>query len=93
MKVMKTISKLWLDSGKRLGVQKEFYFSQMWPPTSFGLLAQAFALSMFKDNYLYFQHCVSGIQRVEGNPLCVGVINSIEEGKRVFDGFSEEDLF
>ena len=93
MKVMKTISKIWLESGKRLGVTKDFYFSQIWPPTSYGLLTQAFALTMFKDNYLYFQHCVSGIQRIEGKPLCIGVIHNVEEGATFFDGFGEDDLF
>ena len=80
MKMMKAISKSWLDSGKRLGVLKNFYFSQIWPPTAFGLLSQAFALTMFKDNYVYFQHTVSGLQRIEDRPLCIGVIRTVKEG-------------
>ena len=92
MKVLKAIAKSWISSCKRSGVQKDFYFSQIWPPTSFGLLTQAFSLNIFKDNYTYFQHSVSGIQRVGDKPLCVGVIHSIEEGVNAFESFREEDL-
>ena len=93
MKMMKAISKFWLDSGKRLGVNKDFYFSHLWPPSLFGLISQALALISFKDNYSYFQHSVSGIQRFDGAPQCIGVIDSVDEGKRLFNGFEETDLY
>ena len=92
MKVMKMLSKSWLDCGKRLGVQKGFYFSHFWPPTSYGLLVQGLALSMFSDNFPYFQRSISGIQRAGDRPSCIGVINSVEEGERTFYGFTGRDL-
>jgi hypothetical protein len=92
MKVMKALSSGWLDCGKRLGIRKDFYFSHIWPPTAYGLLVQLLSLSMHRDNDSHFRQCVSEIQRVEGKPLCIGVINSIEEGERVFNGFLEGDL-
>jgi hypothetical protein len=93
MKIMKIITGYWMQSGRNVGIKRHFYFSQIWAPTFYGIIAQAIALCIFNKNYAYFQHCISGIQRIDGRPCCIGVIRNIDEGQTFFAGFSPSDLY
>jgi len=93
MKMMKLTSPYWRSSCKRLGTTSKFYFSHIWPPTLFGILSQTFGITLFNKNYAYFQHCIYGLQRSEeGRPFCIGVIDSLDEGKLQFKDFLAEDV-
>lgn len=94
MKLMKIVSGYWLSCAKRLKIRRNFYFSQIWGPTFFGILSQAIGICVFNNNYAYFQHCIYGIQRDDTNrPLCIGVTDNIDEMTSVFPDFTIEDLY
>lgn len=93
MKMMKLLSRYWISSGKRLGVSNHFYYSQLWPPTLFGILNQAFAISIFGNSYSYFQHCIMGLQKDEKSCNCIGVCEDIDECNKYFSDFTIEDLY
>ena len=94
MKMMKLLAPYWKSSGDRLGVNRKFYFSQLWPPSFLGILSNALALSTFNKNYTYLQHCAYGLQHSgDGKPLCIGVINNINEGQKYFEDLTPEDFF
>lgn len=93
LKVMKILSKYWLYSGKAININSKFYFSQMWPPTLFGILNQMFALSIYSNSYSYFQHCIRGLQKDDISCACIGVCEDINECKKYFSDFSIEDLY
>ena len=90
---MKILSKYWLYSGKAININSKFYFSQMWPPTLFGILNQMFALSIYSNSYSYFQHCIRGLQKDDVSCACIGVCEDINECKKYFSDFSIEDLY
>jgi hypothetical protein len=93
MKFMKNISAYWINSGKSIGILEHFYFSQIWAPTFYGIITQAFALSIFNKNYAYFQHCISGIQHIDNRPCCIGIAQNIYECNTYFKDFLIEDLY
>lgn len=93
MKFMKIISGYWVAYGNKLNVKRKFYFSVLYPTSFFGLFTQSIALVIFNKNYSYFQHCINGLQRVNHIPLCLGVIESMEEGKERFQGFDSDYLY
>ena len=93
MKLMKLLSKYWLSSGKNVNVSGHFYYSQLWPPTLFGILTQAFAISIFGNSYSYFQHCIMGMQKDENSCNCIGVCEDIDECSKYFPDFTIEDLY
>jgi len=90
---MKIFSKLWKGVGKYFNIRSGFYYTNLFPPTFYGIFVQLLALVLFPNNYNYFQHSISGLQRMDGKPLCIGIINNMEEGKRFFNTFCEEDLY
>ena len=93
MKTMKTLNPYWKSSGKKIGVDRGFYFSHLWPPSLFGILTQSLGLSLFNKNFTYFQHCIYGLQHNNnGKPLCIGVINNVSEGQRFFEDLTLEDF-
>lgn len=94
MKMMKIISSYWMTCSRRLCIKRNFYFSQIWGPTFFGIFSQAIGIAIFSNNYTYFQHCIYGIQRdPENKPLCIGVTDNIDEILNVFDDFKMDDLY
>lgn len=93
MKMMRILSKPWMRMSNKLLVKKKVYYSTLWPPTFFGILSQAFGIAIFNKNLTYFQHSIYGLQRDDnGHPLCIGVIDNIDEGTKYFKGFSFNDL-
>ena len=93
-KIMKIVSGYWVSCKRKMGVKRNFYFSQIWGPTFFGILSQAIGIKVFNNNYAYFQHCIYGIQRNDNNiPLCIGVTDNIDEMSEVFEDFVIDDLY
>jgi len=92
-RLMKAITEYWFFASRQLGIHGGFYFSHIWPPTFYGILSQSLAIAIFGKNYLYFQHCINGIQRKNNVPLCVGVIRDMNEGEKYFGDLKFEDLY
>lgn len=90
---MKTFSKLWKHAGNQYDIKKNFYFSNLWPPSIYGIFIQSIALAVHGGNYAYFQHALSGLQKGCGNPKCVGIVNDIEEAMEHFPDFKIEDMY
>lgn len=93
MYLMKSFTKVWRNIGAAYGMRGELYFSNLFPAAFYGMFVQSLALMLYPENYNYFQHSVSGLQRVGGKPLCIGMINSMEEAEQYFESFSQEDLY
>lgn len=93
IKLMKVLSKHWMESGKRIGIKNKFYFSHLWPTTLFGILVQMFAIVVYSDSYSYFQHCIRGLQKDDNHCACIGVCEDIEECMKYFPDFEIDDLF
>lgn len=90
--VLKAVFPYWKKSLRELGAGHRFSCSHLFPPTFYGVLVQAISLVLFNGNYSYFQHTINGLQRVNESPCCIGVINSIGEGIKYFEGFRKDDL-
>ena len=69
------------------------FHSMLNPYSSVGLYVQSIALAIYPNNYNYVQHAIRALQRKIDRPYCLGVINDVEEGKKYFPGFSEDDLY
>ncbi len=93
MSMMKLFSYPWQSLGRRLGVRRNYYFTNLVPSSLYGVLVQAIALMIFPDNYNYFQHTLAGLQRSQGRPLCVGMALNQAELREFYPEFREEDLF
>ena len=93
LKILKILSKPWMQSGKRIGIKNNFYFSHLWPTTLFGILVQMFAIVVYSDSYSYFQHCIRGLQKDEHHCACIGVCEDIDECMKYFPDFEMDDLF
>lgn len=93
VKVMKVLSSYWLYSGRAVNINHRFYFSQMWPPTLFGILNQIFVLSLYSNSYSYFHYCIRGLQKNDTSCACIGVCEDINECKKYFSDFCMEDLY
>ena len=74
---IKGIFPIWKRIGLLLGAEKNFYFSNMYPKSFFGLFIQCLALIIYPDNYSYVQYLMKGLQRIDGKPLCIGMIEDI----------------
>lgn len=92
LKMMKLLATVWRTVGKDLGYGRNFTFTNLWPSSFYGLFAQTVSLALFQNNYTYFQHALRGIQRGEGPPLCIGIVENLEEAEKYFPDFSMEDL-
>lgn len=92
LKLLKILSKYWMQSGKRIGIKNKFYFSHLWPTTLFGILVQMFAIVMYSNSYSYFQHCIRGLQKDESHCACIGVCEDVDECMKYFPDFDIEDL-
>lgn len=61
--------------------------SNLSPRACIGGFVQAIAGKLYANNYTYILHCLSGLQRHEGSPRCVGGVLSQEEADTYFSGF------
>lgn len=93
MHMMKLFSKPWKNIGKYLGIRRNFYFTNLVPSSLYGVLVQAIALTIFPNNYNYFQHSLAGLQRNQDIPLCIGMVLDPAEIKKFFPDFEEKDMF
>lgn len=93
MDLMKIIAKIWKKLEQCFKVKRGFYYSNLLPSTFYGILIQSLSMILFENNFNYFQHSINGLQRKEEIPLCIGIVKNIDEGKRYFSDFREEDLF
>jgi hypothetical protein len=77
-----------------LGINKRetMYFTNLYPAAFMGLLTQMLAVRHFNSNYQYIMHAVTGLQRQNDTPLCIGSSVNMAEVKRYFPGFSADDL-
>lgn len=91
--LMKVFSKLWKHAGKSFDVKRNFYFSNLWPPSIYGVFVQSIALAIHGGNYAYFQHALSGLQKGCGSPKCVGIVSDIDEALKYFPDFRIEDMY
>lgn len=91
--LMKVFSKLWKHAGKSFDVKRNFYFSNLWPPSIYGVFIQSIALAIHGGNYAYFQHALSGLQKGCGSPKCVGIVSDIDEALKYFPDFRIEDMY
>lgn len=92
MSVMKLFSGLWKGIGRKIGIRRNFYFTNLLPSSLYGVFIQAVALMVFKHNYNYFQHSLAGLQRSDERPLCVGMVLNMDELKKFYPEFREDDL-
>lgn len=93
IKIMKVLSKYWMNSGKYIGIEKKFYFSQLCPTSLYGILSQMFAKTVFGNSYSYFQHCIRGLQKNDKSCACIGVCTDVDECLKYFPDFEINDLF
>ncbi len=93
MSMMKMFAKPWKSLGKSMGIRRNFYFTNLVPSSLYGVLVQAIALTIFPNNYNYFQHSLAGLQRNDNVPLCIGMVLEPAEIKRFFPDFENEDMF
>lgn len=90
---IKMMHTTWKNTGKSLGVWRDFCFSNLNPTSFYGLFIQCLALILYPDNFNYFQHSVKGLQRAQGQPLCIGMVETINEAEQCFPSFRVEDLY
>lgn len=93
MSFIKMMHTPWKNIGKSIGVRQNFCFSNLYPTSFYGLFVQCLALILYPGNFNYFQHSVKGLQRVQGKPLCIGMVETIDEAKTYFSSFGVEDLY
>lgn len=93
MSFIKMMHTTWKNIGKSLGVRRNFCFSNLYPTSFYGLFVQCLALILYPGNFNYFQHSVKGLQRVQGQPLCIGMVETIDEAEQCFPSFGVEDLY
>jgi hypothetical protein len=92
MSMMKLFVEPWKSIGRKLGVRRNYYFSNLVPSSLYGVMIQAIALTLFPNNYNYFQHSLAGLQRNEERPLCVGMVLDHNELHKFYPEFKKEDL-
>ncbi|PID59162.1 hypothetical protein CSB45_01815 [candidate division KSB3 bacterium] len=73
--------------------QKTFYNTNAFPISLIGLIVQSLGIVIFSNNYNYFQHILAALQREQGIPLCIGIVEHIEEAQTYFPEFSLEDVY
>ena len=93
MSMMKLFAKPWKDIGRSIGIRRNFYFTNLVPSSLYGVLIQAIALTIFPNNYNYFQHSLAGLQRNQNIPLCIGMALDIDEIRKYYPEFREDDMF
>jgi hypothetical protein len=72
--------------------KEKIRFTNLYPMALIGLLTQTLAIRHFSNNYHYIMHALTGLQRRDGIPLCIGASMNMNEVKRHFPGFSSDDL-
>lgn len=66
--------------------------TNLYPAAYIGLFVQALALKIYRNNYDYTMHVLASIQRKNGNPLCIGAINNIDEANQYFPEFDITEI-
>jgi hypothetical protein len=67
-------------------------FTNLYPAAFIGLMTQTLAIRHFSNNYQYIMHVLTGLQRQNNIPLCIGSTKNMVEIKEYFPGFSAGDL-
>jgi hypothetical protein len=81
-----------LQAALGVGQKEKIRFTNLYPMALVGLLTQTLAIRHFSNNYHYIMHALTGLQRRDGIPLCIGASMNMNEVKRYFPGFSSDDL-
>jgi hypothetical protein len=68
-------------------VNVRFLNTNLFPAALVGLIVQAVAMQIFKNNYSYVMHALTALQRPNGVPLCLGAIRNREEAELYFEGY------
>lgn len=58
-----------------------------------GLLVQVIVMKKFYNNYNYVLHVLTGIQRSNNSPRCIGAVESQGEADKYFPGFNLSEIF
>lgn len=90
--LLKIFTNNWKKMAKNLNIKHNFVFTNFLPSSIYGLFIQSLALLLFKDNYNNFQLLLSGLQRKDSVPLCIGIVNDINELQKYFPECSINDL-
>lgn len=91
--LMKIFSKIWKKLGSRFSLSKNFYFSNIWAPSMYGIFVQAVSLFIYSGNYAYFQHAIFGLQNGSTGPKCIGIVKDCDEAFKIFPDFNIEDIY
>ena len=78
MSVMKLFSGLWKGIGRKIGIRRNFYFTNLLPSSLYDLFIQAVSLLVFKNNYNYLQPSLAGLQRCVERPMSVGLFLTMD---------------
>ncbi|MGA1870071.1 MAG: hypothetical protein ACMUJM_16165 [bacterium] len=66
--------------------------TNLFPLAFIGLLVQGIAMRLFRNNYHYIMHILTGLQRHNDIPLCIGAVKTEKEAGRYFPDFSLDTL-
>lgn len=91
--LMKIFSKIWKKLGHRFDLNRNFYFSNIWAPSMYGIFVQAISLFIYSGNYAYFQHAIFGLQNGCTGPKCIGIVKDFDEALKFFPDFKIEDIY
>jgi len=69
-----------------------FRATNMYPAAFMGLFTQTIAIRQFRNNYQYIMHALTGLQRRDGIPLCVGASSDAAELANHFPTFTPQDF-
>ncbi|MBQ9886955.1 MAG: hypothetical protein IJM37_08890 [Lachnospiraceae bacterium] len=89
MSMMRLFNYPWKRVGRELGIKRNFMCTNLVPSSVYGVMVQAIALTLFPNNYNYFQHAMAGLQRNNDVPLCAGMVVNFEEIKKYFPGLEK----
>ncbi|MDP4177194.1 MAG: hypothetical protein Q8900_02495 [Bacillota bacterium] len=70
-----------------------YYHTNLYPSSMMALVLQTLGIGIFENNYVYVHHMISNLQRVNGRPLCIGVIKNFDEASQYFPEFNPIDLY
>lgn len=91
--LMKIFSKIWRKLGYSFNLSRNFYFSNIWAPSMYGIFVQAISLFIHSGNYAYFQYAIFGLQNGSTGPKCIGIVKDYDEALKFFPDFKVEDIY
>lgn len=77
--------------GKQIQCKSRFLYTCFYPGTFIGLLTEAVGIRIYSNNYVYFQQCLTHLQRKDNQPKCLGGILDFKEGVEYYH-LSMDDL-